>query len=100
MWEDIDMEQLMEAPAAPKNTEPDCFLPLNGTDYVEFLVGNARQAAYFYRAAFGFRLSAYCGPETGVRDRASYLLVQNKIRLLLTTALRQDHPIADYVRRH
>ncbi len=47
------------------------FLPLNGTDYVEFYVGNARQAAHFYRAAFGFRLAAYRGPETGTRDRAS-----------------------------
>src|SRR5262249_40594574 len=63
-------------------------------------VGNARQAAYFYRAAFGFRLAAYCGPETGVRDRASYLLVQNKIRLVLTTALRPEHAIAEHVRRH
>ena len=54
------------------------FLPLNGTDYVEFYVGNARQAAYFYRAAFGMKLIAYAGPETGVRDRASYVLEQGK----------------------
>jgi 4-hydroxyphenylpyruvate dioxygenase len=76
------------------------FLPLNGTDYVEFYVGNARQAAHFYRSAFGFRLAAYRGPETGTRDFASYVLVQNKIRLLLTTPLRPDHPIAVHVRKH
>jgi len=76
------------------------FLPLNGTDYVEFYVGNARQAAHFYRSAFGFRLAAYRGPETGTRDTASYLLVQNKIRLVLTTALHPEHPIADHVRAH
>jgi 4-hydroxyphenylpyruvate dioxygenase len=100
MWEDIGMQQLLDPPVTAANPEPDCFLPINGTDYVEFLVGNARQAAYFYRSAFGFRLAAYCGPETGVRDRASYLLVQNKIRLVLTTALRDDHPSAAYVRSH
>src|SRR5277367_725941 len=76
------------------------FLPLNGTDYVEFYVGNARQAAHFYRSAFGFRLAAYRGPETGTRDFASYVLIQNKIRLLLTTPLRPDHPIATHVRKH
>ena len=63
------------------------FLPLNGTDYVEFYVGNARQAAYYYRSAFGMRLVAYRGPETGTRDRASYVLEQDKIRLVLTTPL-------------
>src|SRR5689334_1444720 len=76
------------------------FLPLNGTDYVEFWVGNARQAAHYYRTAFGFRLAAYRGPETGARDRASYVLVQNKIRFVLTTALQPDHPIAEHVRIH
>jgi len=76
------------------------FLPLNGTDYVEYYVGNARQAAHFYRTAFGFSLAAYRGPETGTRDRASYVLVQNKIRLVLTTALQPDHPVADHVRLH
>ena len=54
------------------------FLPLNGTDYVEFWVGNARQAAHYYRTAFGFRLAAYQGPETGVRDRASYVLLKTR----------------------
>src|SRR6516165_637243 len=90
------MPQVLEHPAP---VEQD-FLPLNGTDYVEFYVGNARQAAHFYRTAFGFRLAAYRGPETGTRDRASYVLVQNKIRLVLTTALQPDHPVADHVRLH
>jgi 4-hydroxyphenylpyruvate dioxygenase len=76
------------------------FLPLNGTDHVEFYVGNARQAAYFYRAAFGMSLVAYAGPETGLRDRASYVVQQGKIRFVLTTALRSDNPIADHVHRH
>jgi 4-hydroxyphenylpyruvate dioxygenase len=76
------------------------FLPLNGTDYVEFYVGNARQAAHYYRTAFGFRLAAYQGPETGTRDRASYLLMQGKIRFLLTTPLRPDHEIAGHIRLH
>ena len=76
------------------------FLPLLGTDYVEFYVGNARQSAQYYRSQFGFRIAAYCGPETGVRDRASYLLVQNKIRFVLTTALSPEHPIARHVHLH
>ena len=76
------------------------FLPLNGTDFVEFWVGNARQAAHYYRTAFGFRLAAYQGPETGIRDRASYLLLQNKIRFVLTTPLHPDHPITDHIRLH
>jgi 4-hydroxyphenylpyruvate dioxygenase len=76
------------------------FLPLNGTDFVEFYVGNARQAAHYYRSAFGMKLTAYSGPETGVRDRASYVLEQEKIRFVLSTALRPDHPIADHVRVH
>jgi 4-hydroxyphenylpyruvate dioxygenase len=76
------------------------FLPLNGTDHVEFYVGNARQAAYFYRAGFGMRLIAYAGPETGLRDRASYVLEQGKIRFVLTTPLRPDSEIAEHVRRH
>ena len=83
----------------PKAVEKD-FLPLNGTDHVEFYVGNARQAAHYYRTAFGFQLAAYRGPETGVRDRASYVLVQNKIRFVLTTALQPDHPIAEQVKLH
>ena len=76
------------------------FLPLNGTDFVEFFVGNARQSAHYYRSAFGFRLIAYCGPETGTRDWASYVLEQNKIRLVLSTPLRPDHPISDLIKLH
>ena len=64
--------------------------PINGTDYIEFYVGNARQASHYYRTAFGFQLVAYRGPETGTRDRASYLLQQGKIRFILTTAIRPD----------
>jgi 4-hydroxyphenylpyruvate dioxygenase len=90
------MSQTLQHPAS---VEKD-FLPLNGTDYVEFYVGNARQAAHFYRTAFGFRLAAYRGPETGTRDRASYLLVQDKIRFVFTTALQPDHEIAAHVRLH
>src|SRR6476659_1130962 len=79
--------------------------PINGTDYVEFYVGNAKQASHYYRTAFGFQLVAYRGPETGTRDRASYLLQQNKIRLVLTTAIRPDlsadaKRIADHVYEH
>lgn len=74
--------------------------PINGTDYIEFWVGNAKQSALFYRAAFGFQLAGYCGPETGVRDRASYLLVQNKIRLVLTSPLGPEGPIAEHVALH
>ena len=76
------------------------FLPLKGTDHVEFYVGNARQAAYFYRAAFGMRLTAYAGPETGQRDRASYVVEQGKVRFVLTTPLRSDHPIARHINWH
>jgi 4-hydroxyphenylpyruvate dioxygenase len=76
------------------------FLPLNGTDHVEFYVGNARQAAYFYRLAFGMKLVAYAGPETGQRDRASYVLQQGKIRFVLTTPLRGTGEIADHIFRH
>jgi 4-hydroxyphenylpyruvate dioxygenase len=90
------MPQILEHPAPVESD----FLPLNGTDYVEFYVGNARQAAHFYRTAFGFRLAAYRGPETGVRDRASYVLVQNKIRFVLTTPLLPEHPVSDFVRLH
>src|SRR5580658_3033257 len=76
------------------------FLPLKGTDHVEFYVGNARQAAYFYRAAFGMKLVAYAGPETGLRDRASYVLQQGKVRFVLTTALRANSEIAQHVHKH
>ncbi len=76
------------------------FLPLLGTDYVEFYVGNAKQAAHFYKTAFGFQSLAYAGLETGVRDRASYVLQQDKIRLVLTTALNSESPIGEHVKKH
>ena len=76
------------------------FLPLQGVDYVEFYVGNARQAAHYYRTTFGLALTAYLGPETGVRDRASYVLQRDKIRFVLTTAIRPDHAIAAHVHQH
>ena len=76
------------------------FLPLKGTDHVELYVGNAKQAAYFYRVAFGFSLVAYAGPETGQRDRASYVVQQGKIRFVLTTPLRSSHPIANHIHQH
>src|SRR5579871_3853972 len=85
-------------PTQPAQTTD--FLPLKGTDHVEFYVGNARQAAYFYRAAFGMLLVAYAGPETGHRDRASYVLQQGKVRFVLTTALRPDSDIARHVHTH
>lgn len=78
----------------------DDFLPLKGTDHLEFYVGNAKQSCHYYQHAFGFDLVAYAGPETGVRDRASYVLQQGKIRLVLTTALRPDSVIAEHVRKH
>jgi 4-hydroxyphenylpyruvate dioxygenase len=80
-------------------TATDTF-PINGTDFIEFYVGNAKQASHYYRSAFGFDLVAYRGPETGTRDRASYLLQQNKVRLVLTTPMTPDHPIAAHINRH
>ncbi len=76
------------------------FLPLLGTDYVEFYVGNAKQAAYYYKTAFGFQSLAYSGLETGVRDRASYVLKQDKIRLVFTTALNSNSAIGEHVKKH
>lgn len=85
---------------APQQTTQTDFLPLLGTDYIELYVGNAKQAAHYYKTAFGFQSLAYAGPETGVRDRASYVLVQDKIRLVLTSPLNSDHPIAEHHRKH
>lgn len=85
---------------AEKIAKAENFLPINGTDYIEFYVGNAKQAAHFYKTAFGFQSIAYAGPETGVRDRASYVLQQGKIRLVLTTGLKSDSPINEHVKKH
>jgi 4-hydroxyphenylpyruvate dioxygenase len=75
-------------------------LPLNGTDYIEFYVGNAKQAAHFYESVFGFEIVAYSGPENGIRDKASYMVQQGKIRFVLTTSLYANSEISDHVRNH
>ena len=84
----------------PRTEEVKDFLPINGTDHIEFYCGNAKQSAYYYQTAFGYELVAYAGPETGVRDRASYVLQQGKIRLVLTTAMDPDHEISAHVKKH
>ena len=90
------MPQVAEQTASTRSD----FLPLQGVDYVEFYVGNARQAAHYYRTTLGLALTAYSGPETGVRDRASYVLQKDKIRFVLSTPLRPDHPIAEHIHKH
>jgi 4-hydroxyphenylpyruvate dioxygenase len=84
----------------PQTSSSSDFLPLLGTDYVELYVGNAKQSAHYYKTAFGFQSLAYAGPETGVRDRVSYVLMQDKIRLILTSPLNSDHPIAEHHKKH
>lgn len=76
------------------------FLPINGTDYVEFYVGNAKQAAYYYQTAFGFQPLAYSGLETGNKEKTSYVLVQDKIRFVFSTALVPGSPIGEHVMKH
>jgi len=76
------------------------FLPLLGTDYVEFYVGNAKQSAHFYKTAFGFQSYAYSGLETGSKDAVSYVLKQDKIKLVLTTPLNSKSPINDHIVKH
>jgi len=90
----------MHQVAERTQTAREDFLPLQGVDHLEFYVGNARQAALYYRTTLGLALVAYSGPETGVRDRASYVLQRDKIRFVLTTALRPDHAIAAHVHKH
>ena len=85
--------------ALTDNTPID-FLPLQGTDYVEFYVGNAKQAAHFYKTAFGFQSLAYAGPETGIKDKASYVIRQHKLTFVLTTPLKRDNEIADHIYKH
>jgi len=82
-----------------QDTQTD-FLPLQGTDYVEFYVGNARQAVHYYITAFGFQPLAYGGPETGIKNTASYAVRQNKLTLVLTTPLRNNNEIADHIYKH
>src|SRR2546421_1959736 len=93
------METTIAASKTTPSTETD-FLPLQGTDYVELYVGNAKQAAHYYKTAFGFQSLAYAGPETGVKDRASYVLVQNKMRLMLTSPLHSDGAVAEHHKKH
>ncbi|MGB9473451.1 MAG: 4-hydroxyphenylpyruvate dioxygenase [Candidatus Udaeobacter sp.] len=95
------MPTTIAAPRAKKTpvVEED-FLPLHGTDYVEFYVGNAKQAAHFYKTAFGFQSLAYSGPETGIKERASYAIRQNKLTLVLTTPMRPNHAIANHIHKH
>ena len=86
--------------AAQQKTKSADFLPLQGTDYVEFYVGNAKQAAHFYKTAFGFQSLAYAGPETGVKNKASYAIKQNKLIFVFTTPLRNNNEIAAHIQRH
>jgi 4-hydroxyphenylpyruvate dioxygenase len=87
----------LTVPVSKNDTD---FLPLQGTDFVEFYVGNAKQAAHFYKTAFGFQSVAYAGPETGVKDKVSYVIAQNKVVFVLTTPLRANNPIADHIYKH
>ena len=87
------------ATGSKQSTQTD-FLPLQGTDYVEFYVGNAKQSAHYYMSAFGFQALAYAGPETGVKDRASYAVRQNKLTIVLTTPIRNNNELADHIYKH
>ena len=93
------MNTISALPVNPVMKEGD-FLPLHGTDYVEFYVGNAKQAAHFYKTAFGFQSLAYAGPETGIKEKASYVVRQNKLTFVFTTPLRANNPIADHIYKH
>lgn len=90
----------MKTQTLENQTQTTDFLPLKGTDYIELYVGNAKQAAHFYKTAFGFQSLAYAGPETGIKEYASYVLVQNNIRLVLTTPLQPEHPINKHIQKH
>jgi 4-hydroxyphenylpyruvate dioxygenase len=90
----------MQTLVVEKDTDVRDFLPLNGTDHLELYVGNAKQSAHFYKTAFGFETVAYAGPETGLRDRASYVLQQGKIRLVLTTPLSSEGLIVEHIKKH
>jgi 4-hydroxyphenylpyruvate dioxygenase len=92
------MEQLVTNTISTDTTHD--FLPLQGTDYVEFYVGNAKQAAHYYKTTFGFSSVAYAGPETGVKDKVSYVIRQSKLTFVLTSSLITDNPIANHVYEH
>src|SRR6476661_7053871 len=91
------MAQDLEQPAAQQHED---VMPLMGIDHVEYYVGNARQAAFYYSNAFGFHITAYSGPETKVRDRASYVLEQGEARIVLTGAMGPESPISEHVLAH
>jgi 4-hydroxyphenylpyruvate dioxygenase len=91
--------QMIATPDTSTEKQVD-FLPLQGTDYVEFYVGNAKQAAHFYKTAFGFQSLAYAGPETGMKDKVSYVIHQNKLTFVLTTPLKINNEIADHIYKH
>jgi len=93
------MPTTIAAPTKTPAAEKD-FLPLQGTDYIEFYVGNAKQAAHFYKTVFGFQSLAYSGPETGTKETASYAIRQNKLTFLLTTPVRSGNAIADHIAKH
>jgi 4-hydroxyphenylpyruvate dioxygenase len=95
----IRMPTTIAAPTKTPAAEKD-FLPLQGTDYIEFYVGNAKQAAHFYKTVFGFQSLAYSGPETGTKEKASYAIRQNKLTFLLTTPVRSGNAIADHIAKH
>jgi 4-hydroxyphenylpyruvate dioxygenase len=91
------METLSTSAIPARETD---FLPLQGTDHIEFYVGNAKQAAHYYMTAFGFQPLAYAGPETGVKDKASYVVHQNKLTFVFTTSLRTDNDLAAHIYKH
>jgi 4-hydroxyphenylpyruvate dioxygenase-like putative hemolysin len=96
---ELQKQMIQEAILTDDNITKD-ILPLKGTDYIELYVGNAKQSAHYYEKVFGFKIVAYAGPETGVREKASYLIEQGKIRFLLTSALFPDSDIARQVLKH
>lgn len=91
------MAVLMDQVSDPRAED---HLQIKGYDYVEFYVGNAHQAAHYYRTVFGFTPTAYAGLETGRRGRVSYVIEQGNIRLVLTSALKPGDPVADHVHHH
>ena len=91
----------METSTIPKiHDEAKDFMPINGTDYIELYVGNSKQAAHFYKTAFGFQSYAYAGLETGLKDRESYVVIQDKIRLILTSPLKSGTEIGKHIDNH
>ena len=96
----LQWKEIMATQTLPETAQDQDTFPINGTDYIEFYVGNAKQAARYYKTAFGFQSLAYSGPETGTKDRVSYAIRQNKLTFPLTTPLRLNNPIADHIALH